>query len=70
MPSFWLRAMLPVTTEGVVHTHAELVKTQEAFLPAQLSNEPHGRELSVSDLCRQNDTRAEHAAAGRDERLR
>jgi len=74
MPSFWLRAMQPVTTEEAVHTYAArccavLVRTQEAFLPAQRRNARHGAEFSVSDLCRQNDTPAEHAAAGPDERL-
>ena len=44
-------------------------KTQEAFLPAQLNNARHGAEFIVSDLCRQNDTPAERAAAGPDERL-
>ena len=67
--------MLPVTTEvAFTHTHAArccaaLVTTQEAFLPAQLNNARHGAELSVSELCRQNDTPAEHAAADPDERL-
>ena len=37
---------------------AALVKTQEAFLPAQLSSARHGQEFSVSDLCRQKDTPA------------
>jgi len=57
-----------------VHTHAArccaaLVETQEAFLPAQLNNARHGAEFIVSELCRQNDTPAEHAAADPDERL-